>query len=324
MTGAELRRHRSGRFVLEDGTVLERVDQAYTLMGELNQARDNLVVVFHSLTGDANPLAWWTDVVGPGRAVDTEAYAVLCPNLLGSCYGTTRPPAGVTPRDMVRVVRRLVADLDVRSVALATGGSLGGMVTLEWAASFPSLTRAAVVFAAPAAHTAQAIGFNHLQRQAVELGGEAGLALARMAATMTYRTAGEFDTRFGRERREDGRFQMQSYLDHQGAKFVRRFDADAYRTLLDAMDAHDVGRGRGGAARVLRRFRGALIGVGITGDLLYDPEEVRSWVDAAGGTYTEIESVRGHDAFLLEASQVGAILSHALDEASRVTTTTTG
>ena len=160
MSASTLHRHHVPRFELESGRVLHDVQQVYTLTGTLAPTRDNLVVVFHSLTGDADPVSWWGDVVGPGRAIDTTRYAVLCPNLLGSCYGTTRPPedALVTTRDMARLVAALVADLDVRSVALATGGSLGGMVTLEWAASFPQLTRAAVVFAAPAAHTAQAIG----------------------------------------------------------------------------------------------------------------------------------------------------------------------
>jgi len=317
MNDNRLRRHRVGRFALECGHVLEDIEQAYTLTGELNAERDNLVVVFHSLTADADPLRWWGDVVGPGRAIDTDRYAVLCANLLGSCYGTTRPPADVmvTPRDMVRMVRRLVDDLGVRSVALATGGSLGGMLTLEWVAEDPSLTRAAVVFAAPAAHTAQAIGFNHIQRQVVRLLGDRGLAIARMAAMMTYRTAAEFEARFARERRDDGCFQMQSYLDHQGEKFVRRFDPDAYLTLLDAMDAHDVGRDRGGIEAALRDYEGALFGVGITGDLLYEPEVVRAWTEATGAEYRLIRSIHGHDAFLLEPEQVGQILREALDRA---------
>ncbi|MEX1183225.1 MAG: alpha/beta fold hydrolase [Gemmatimonadota bacterium] len=315
MDTARLRRHGVARFELESGHVLENIEQAYTLTGELNAARDNLVVVFHSLTGDADPLRWWSDVVGPGKAIDTERHAVLCANLLGSCYGTTCPPAGVavTPRDMARLIRLLVAELRVESVALVTGGSLGGMVALEWAATFPRLTRAAVVLASPSAHTAQAIGFNHLQRRAIEIAGEEGLALARMAATMTYRTALEFDTRFGREQREDGRFQMQSYLDHHGTTFIRRFNAAAYLTLIDAMDAHDVGRGRDGVGPALRAFEGELIGVGVTGDLLYAPEDVRAWAEAGRGTYVEISSIRGHDGFLLEADQVGAVIADALE-----------
>ncbi len=319
MTAAALHYHDAGSVELESGHVLSDVRQAYTLIGELNAARDNLVVVFHSLTADADPLRWWGDVIGPGRAIDTRRYAVLSTNLLGSCYGTTRVPDGVrvTPRDMARLTGRLVETLEVPSVALATGGSLGGMVTLEWVACFPQLTRAAVVFAAPAAHTAQAIGFGHIQRRAIEVGGVAGLEIARMAAMMTYRTAAELESRFGRAQRDDGRYQVQSYLDHQGAKFVRRFDSAAYLTLLDAMDAHDVGRGRGGVGPALRAFTGELVGVGITGDLLYEPETVQEWTAAARARYVEIESVHGHDAFLLEPEQVGAILRDALQRTQR-------
>jgi len=313
--------HHAGRFELESGLLLPDVRQVYVLLGELNAAKDNLIVLFHSLTGSADPREWWTDAVGPGKPIDTDRYAVLSVNLLGSCYGTTRPPEGVivTPRDMARLVHRLVTELGVRSVALATGGSLGGMVTLEWAASFPSLTRAAVAFAAPAAHTAMAIAFNHLQRRAIELGGREGLALARMMAMTTYRTSAEFAERFGRERRVDATFQVQSYLDHQGRKLVDRFDAASYITLIDAMDAHDVGRGRGDVGSALRPFQGKLIGVGITGDLLYEPEVVRGWAEEAGGEYREIRSIHGHDAFLLEPDQVAAILRDALEAAHGAT-----
>lgn len=317
-----LRTQRVPRFELESGRVLTDLEQAYHLDGELNEARDNLVVLFHSLTGTADACAWWEGVVGPATPVDTDRHAVLCTNLLGSCYGTTGLPLGdpnpppVTPRDMARLVRLLVAELGVESVALASGGSLGGMVALEWAASFPELTRSVVVFAAPAAHTAQAIGFNHIQRRAIEIGGAEGLALARMAAMMTYRTASELADRFGRESREDGRFQVQSYLTYQGEKLVRRFDVASYLALIDAMDAHDVGRGRGGSGAALRAFGGRLVGVGSNGDLLYAPEEVRAWTDAAGAEYREIHSVHGHDAFLLEPEQVGGILAEALERAT--------
>src|SRR5690606_12926566 len=276
--------HRVGRFRLESGTVLDDVVQAYRLYGELNERRDNLIIVFHSLTGGPDAAAWWPGVIGPGCALDTDRYAVLCATLLGSCYGTTGlpldspDPPRVTPRDMAALVGLLVEDLGVGEVALATGGSLGGMVALEWVASYPALTRAAVVFAAPAAHTAHGIGYNHVQRRALELGGLDGLSLARMVAMLTYRTPGEFAARFGRERRPDGVFQVQSYLSYQGEKLVRRFDARSYRVLLDAMDAHDVGRGRGGVVAALRAYRGRLVGVGIPGDLLYPPEDVREWV----------------------------------------------
>ncbi len=321
MSDRTLRQHRVSHFQLESGAVLPEVVQAYELHGELNAERDNLVLLFHSLTGNTDAVdGWWRGTIGPGLAVDTRRYAALCPNLLGSCYGTTGLPKGagappVTPRDMVRLVRRLVDELGVREVALATGGSLGGMVALEWATSYPALTRAVVAFAAPAAHTAHGIGLNQIQRRSIELGGEAGLELARMAAMLTYRTPVELQLRFGRDVADDGRFQIQSYLTYQGEKLVARMDAGTYVALIDAMDAHDVGRGRGGVAAALRGFRGRLVGVGIGGDLLYPPEEVRAWTAAAGATYRQIESIHGHDAFLLEPEQVGDILRDALEQA---------
>lgn len=320
MSERQLRTQHLASFELESGEVLTDVVQAYHLDGELNAERDNLVVVFHALTGSADAVGgWWSEVFGPGKPIDTGRHAVLCANLLGSCYGTTyagdgpdRPRPRITPRDMARLVRLLVEELGVESVALAAGGSLGGMVALEWAACFPELSRAVAVFAAPAAHTASAIAWNHIQRTAIEMGGDQGMALARMIAMMTYRTAGEFQQRFGREHDESG-FAMASYLDYQGEKLVRRFSQRTYLTLSEAMDAHDVGRGRGGVAAALRPFRGRLVGVGIPGDLLYSAGDVRRWTDASGAEYREIRSIRGHDAFLLEPDQVGRILTEALE-----------
>jgi homoserine O-acetyltransferase/O-succinyltransferase len=327
VTGRALRFHEVPRFTLESGETLTSVRQAYHLDGTLSARRDNLAVVFHSLTGGPDCLDWWSGVVGPGRAIDTERWAVLCPNLLGSCYGTTfsrgsSPTADlvVTTRDMVRLAALLALDLGVSSVALATGGSLGGMAALEWAATFPDLTRAAVVFAAPAAHTAYAIGWNHIQRTAIRLAGREGLALARMVGMMTYRTAAELEERFGRRPGAGERFAAQDYLTHHGVKLVERFDAASYLTLIGAMDAHDTGRGRGGIRAALRAFRGRLVGVGISGDLLYPEQEVKRWVDEADGEYRELVAAHGHDSFLLEPGAVGEILREALDsrEPSRV------
>lgn len=322
MSGRTLRRHHLPEFELESGEVLTDVVQAYHLDGELNAERDNLVIVFHALTGSADAVGdWWSTIMGPGRAIDTGRYAVLCTNLLGSCYGTAfRRPAEagparpvITPRDQARLIHALVETLEVPTVAMTVGGSLGGMVGLEWAASYPELTRSTVVLAAPAAHTASAIGWNHIQRQAIALGGSRGLAVARMVGMMTYRTAGEFELRFGRDRGANG-YQIESYLDHQGGKLVKRFDVESYLTLMDAMDAHDVGRGRGGVEEALRPVRGRLIGVGIPGDILYTDDDVRRWTEAVGAEYRRIDSIHGHDAFLIEVDQVAAILTETLEE----------
>ncbi|HEX6536653.1 MAG TPA: homoserine O-acetyltransferase [Gemmatimonadaceae bacterium] len=312
--------HEVPRLVLESGAVLERVRQAYHLDGELDAARDNLVVVFHALTGSADAVGdWWRGVLGPGKAVDTGRWAVLAPNLLGSCYGTTGPSTcgagafpAVGPRDMARLAWLLVDALGVRRVALAIGGSLGGMVAQEFALLAPERVRGTVVFAAPAAHTAYAIGWNHIQREVVRLAGARGLALARMVGMMTFRTEEELGSRFARDVGADGRFDVQRYLARHGEKLVARFDAASYVALLDAMDAHDVGRGRGGVDAALATLRGHVVGVGIPGDLLYSASEVQRWTTAAGAEYREIASVHGHDAFLLETEQVGAILRDAL------------
>jgi homoserine O-acetyltransferase/O-succinyltransferase len=334
MSARVLRFQRVGDFRLESGDVLRGVVQAYHLDGTLNEARDNLVVVFHALTGSADAAGdWWTDAIGPGRPIDTERYAVLCTNLLGGCYGTAWdgaetagnreqgtgnseqrfgdwPP--ITTRDQARLVQGLVDELGVTSVALAVGGSLGGMVAMEWAAQNPDLPRAVAILAAPAAHSAYAIAWNHVGRRAIEVGGEAGLEVARMIGMMTYRTADEQAERFGRRCGPDGGWAVGGYLDHHGRKLRGRFTVRSYLALLGAMDSHDVGAGRGGVAAALGRIRGHLVGVGIPGDLLYGADEVRAWTGAAGAEYREIRSITGHDAFLLESAQVSEILGEAL------------
>jgi homoserine O-acetyltransferase/O-succinyltransferase len=312
--------HRIDRFELESGEVLTDVEQAYYLDGTLNEAKDNLVVIFHALTGSADAVGdWWSGILGPGRAVDTERYAVLCVNFVGSCYGSTgpwdparRPFPRIGTRDLARLVRLVVDAIGAGTVKLAAGGSLGGMVALEWAATFPTFTDRTVVFAAPAQHTAAAIGWSHIQRRMIHAGGEEGLAIARMVAMMTYRTGGEFELRFGRKRNPDGTFSMESYLSRHGEKLQGRFDVQSYLTLVDTMDAHDVGAGRGGVARALEGIGDRLVGVGIPGDLLYREEDVLDWVATAGAAYRQIHSIRGHDAFLLEPNQVSRILSEAL------------
>ena len=313
--------HRTESFELESGEVLRSVEQAYHLDGELNAARDNLIVIFHALTGSADAVGdWWRDISGPGAAIDTAQYAVLCVNLVGSCYGSTgpsdparRPFPRINTRDMARLIRLVVDDIGGTRVRLAAGGSLGGMVALEWAATFPELTDRTVVFAAPASHTASAIGWSHIQRRAIAIGGDDGLEIARMVAMMTYRTAGEFEARFGREKNPDGAFWMESYLTRHGEKLRARFDVDSYLTLLDTMDGHDVGRGRGGVEAALAPVAQRLVGVGIPGDLLYREEDVLAWVEPIGAEYRQVHSIRGHDAFLLEPDQVSQILTAALN-----------
>ena len=333
-------------FALECGAVLADVRQAFVLDGTVNAARDNVVLVLHALTGSAEAAhpdhGWWRELIGPGRAIDTTRFAVLAPNLLGSCYGTTGPAADwrvvpgtwegdgfppVTTRDMARLAGQLVDALHVRELAAVVGGSLGGMVAQEWLLLHPGRARAAVVLAAPEAHTAQAIGWNHAQREALALGAragdpDAGIALARAVAMLSFRTETSLDTRFGRtpaptsEGAGASPFAVQRWLEHHGASLAARFDAATYRTLLDAMDAHDVARGRGARDDVLTQLgaaTGRLFAVGVPGDLLYSDAVVEAWGRAAGAALRAIRSPYGHDAFLLEPAQVGAVLRDALD-----------
>jgi homoserine O-acetyltransferase len=293
------------------------------------------VVVVHALTGSADAAGdWWEPLIGPGRAFDTDRVGVVCANLLGGRYGTTGPtstepstgrPFGrsfpeVTTRDQARAQWRLLDALGIAEVALVTGGSLGGMVALELAVQRPAAVREVVPIAAPAATGSMAIAWNHIQIELIERLGDDGLALARELAMTTYRSETDFAERFGRRLEADGGPSIVSYLRHQGEKLVERFDGDTYRILARAMDLHDIGEGRGGrGAALVQLAEGGtrLTGVGIEGDILYGPVQVRALVAAAATSgvearYREVRSTKGHDAFLVEWDQLTALLGEAL------------
>jgi homoserine O-acetyltransferase/O-succinyltransferase len=329
-----LERAALGPFELGDGTILADLTVAYRHDGRPPGEAPQVVAV-HALTGSADAGGdWWEPLIGPGRALDTTRFGVICANLLGGRYGTTGPttadptsgrPYGrdfpmISTRDQARAQWRLLDALGVERVALVTGGSLGGMVALEVAAERPSGVDHVVPIAAPAATGPMAIAWNHIQVSLIEKLGDAGLALARELAMTTYRSEADFDERFGRRLEADGRPSIVSYLDHQGDKLVERFDGDTYRVLAGAMDRHDIGAGRGGLAAVLGSFARAgtrLTGLGIEGDILYGPAQVHSLVDealAAGvdAAYREIHSSKGHDAFLVEWDQLTSVFGEAL------------
>lgn len=326
-----------GPMVASDGRTLTGLRLRYRVLGDVTAAREHgWILVFHALTGSAEVEQWWGPLVGPGKPLDTARHAIVAANLLGSCYGSTGPREWAaeheepfpqfTPGDLAAAHIPLLEHLGVERVALATGGSLGGMVTLEWGRRSPVPVDRLVVFAAPAATSAQAIAWNTVQRMAIEAdpawrggryppgqGPTAGLAAARALAMITYRTGIEFDGRFGRvSSRTPGRFDVDHYLRRQGDKLVARFDAASYVALMQAMDLHDVGDLRAAAKETAARV-GTVIGVGVDSDLLYAAAEVRAWTDAyrAAGVdarYREIVSAAGHDAFLIEWDQVEAIL----------------
>ncbi len=293
------------------------------------------MLVVHALTGSADAAGdWWAPLIGPGRALDTNRVGVLCANLLGGRYGSTGPlsvnprtgePYGAafpqpSARDEARVTWALADRLGIERFALVAGGSLGGMITLEVALTRPDRIDHVMPVAAPAAIGALAIAWNHIQLEIIDRLGADGLAIARQLAMTTYRSETDFEGRFGRSVQADGRFAVSSYLDHQGDKLLERFDPDTYRVLVRIMDGHDVGRGRGGiveAFRALATHDVGLTGLGIVGDLLYGPAQVRTLVDeaAAAGVdarYRELASIKGHDAFLTEWDQLAVIVGAAL------------
>jgi homoserine O-acetyltransferase/O-succinyltransferase len=348
-----------GGFVLECGGRLPSVTVAYESWGTLADDGANGILLLHALTGDshaAGPVGpghptrgWWDGLIGPGLPLNTDRYCIVCPNVLGGCQGTTGPaspdPGGaaygsrfplITIRDQVAVEAALADALGVEQWACVVGGSMGGMRVLEWAVGYPQRLRRAVVLAVGAAATAEQIALCSLQIRAIRqdpayAGGDyyasgtgpaEGLSLARGIGQLTYRTAGEFQARFGRraQAEEDlskgGRFAIESYLQHHGDKLVERFDANSYVVLSEAMNHHDVGRGRGGMVQALGTVRADVTVAGIASDRLYPlalQEELGQMLPGDRPVVV-IESEFGHDGFLLEVEQIGSVLATALGD----------
>jgi homoserine O-acetyltransferase len=290
---------------------------------------------------------WWDGMIGPGAPIDTDRYFVVCPNVLGGCQGTTGPaspahdgsPWGsrfplVTIRDQVAVEAALADYLGIDQWSGVVGGSMGGMRVLEWCVGYPDRVRRAVVLAVGAMATAAQIALCSLQIRAITsdpcfAGGdyygsgsrpEAGLSLARGIGQFTYRTDLELESRFGRAAQEEedprkgGRFAVESYLEYHGDKLARRFDPNSYIVLSEAMNHHDVGRGRNGVARALAGVRADVFVAGIGSDRLYPLglQYQLARLLPSGRPVTVVESSSGHDGFLLEKEQVGAVLASSL------------
>ncbi|MDT3397400.1 homoserine O-acetyltransferase [Streptomyces sp. B1866] len=344
-----------GPLPLEAGGELPGVRIAYETWGRPAPDGSNAVLVLHALTGDSHAAGpagpghptpgWWDALVGPGRALDTDRWFVVAPNVLGGCQGSTGPasrrPDGrpwggafpyLTQRDQVRAEAALADALSVDRWALVVGGSMGGMRALEWAASYPDRTAALLLLACPAAASAEQIAWAHVQLQAIRSdpgwrggdyhdagpgrGPHTGLGLARRLAHVTYRSEAELAARFGRAPQEaedpwrGGRYQVESYLDHHAHKLPRRFDAGSYVVLTEAMNGHDVGRGRGGTAAALRRVTARTLVAGVDSDRLYP---LRQQAELAAGIpgadrHRVIESAHGHDGFLIETGQIAALV----------------
>ncbi|MBO9575831.1 MAG: homoserine O-acetyltransferase [Sphingobium sp.] len=348
-----------GPLKLDSGAMLSPVDIAYETYGTLNADRSNAILICHALTGDQHvasdhPITgkpgWWTRAVGPGKPIDTERYFVICANVLGSCLGSSGPasidPATdapyamrfpvITIADMVRAQLMLLDHLGIARVAAAIGGSMGGMQALAWPTLFPDRVEAAVVIASTARHSAQNIAFHEVGRQAIMADPNwregnyyadgkvpsAGLAVARMAAHITYLSEAGLTEKFGRrlQAREaktfgfDADFQVESYLRHQGLSFVDRFDANSYLYITRATDYFDLAEDHGGnLALAFAKSKARYCIISFDSDWLYPTAESRNIVHAlhAAGrpaSFVELSSPFGHDAFLLDAPEMNRVL----------------
>jgi homoserine O-acetyltransferase len=346
-------------FKLDCGVDLAPFTIAYQTYGKLNADRSNAILVCHALTGDQflaerHPITgkegWWSTLAGPGKVLDTDRYFIISSNVLGGCMGTSGPkeinPATgevwglsfpvITIADIVRAQRLLVDHLGIETLFLVIGGSMGGMQVLQWAATYPNRVFAAAPIACTARHSAQNIAFHELGRQAIMAdpdwcGGaylakgrrpSRGLAVARMAAHITYLSEIALHRKFGRNLQNrqaitygfDADFQVESYLRHQGISFVDRFDANSYLYITRACDYFDLAAEHGGVlANAFRNTRTRFCVVSFTSDWLYPTAENRAIVHAlnaaaANVSFVEIASDKGHDAFLLDEPEFFATL----------------
>jgi homoserine O-acetyltransferase len=346
---------------LEAGGALETATVAYETWGELAPDRANAVLVLHALTGDSHAagpagpghgdVGWWDGTIGPGCAIDTDRFFVVCPNVLGGCQGTTGPasemPGGggrygsqfplTTIRDQVALEVALADHLGVDRWYAVVGGSMGGMRVLEWAVGQRERVARAVVISVGAQATAEEIALCHVQMRAIRAdprwrggdyygaapgdGPHEGLAIARGMGHISYRTELELAARFGRDHQPGeepfvgGRYAVESYLDYHGDKLVRRFDANSYLVLSQAMNHHDVGRERGGIAAALATVTADVTIAGMSSDWLY-PVRLQQELGELIPTSSAVEIVQtisGHDGFLVETEPVGRVIRRALE-----------
>ena len=356
-------------FSLEGGGSLRDVTIAYETWGTLNEDASNAILVCHAWTGDSHAAGrsgkghsdngWWDGLIGPGHAIDTDKFFVVCSNVLGGCQGSTGPssphpddgkPYGlrfpvVTIRDMVRAQGHLSDALGVKSWRAVIGGSMGGMQALEWAILFPDRVRALVAIATSIEASAQQIAWGSIGRRALLMdpaynngdyydagpdgGPWNGLSVARMIAQVTFRTDTRFNEKFGRKLvnknfHSDGidlfsRFDVEGYLNHHGDRLVRRFDANSYLYIGKAMDLHDVGRGRGSTELAMARIKAPTLTMSIDSDILYpayQQEIIQQLLKNSDprNRHETVNSIEGHDGFLMETVAVGFHIARFLEE----------
>lgn len=324
---------------LESGAVLPELDIAYNTYGTLNPDGSNVIWVCHALTANSDVADWWPHTVEPGRFLDPEKYFIVCANILGSHYGTTgplsvNPDSGkpyfdtfpeITVRDMVQVHQRLARHLNICSAELLIGSSLGGFQCMEWALMQPDFARRVALIATSAYTTPWAAGFNESQRMAIEAdptygsdspdAGLRGMRAARSIALLSYRGPAAYNiTQADADERPGISFRrVHTYQQHQGDKLCARFNAYSYVRLSRAVDAHDVGRGRGGLKATLASMKPRALVVGITSDILFTIDDARFLADnIPGAELRTIESDFGHDGFLVEHDKLNTIISEFL------------
>jgi homoserine O-acetyltransferase/O-succinyltransferase len=354
---------------LESGARLGPVTLAYETYGRPDRENRNAVLVLHALSGDSHAAGyyypedakpgWWDIMVGPGKGIDTDKYFVICSNILGSCMGSTGPssldpktgrPYGlefplVTIGDMVQAQKKLLDHLGIRRLIAVIGGSIGGMQVLEWAVRYPEMVSAAVPLATATKHSALAIAFNEVARQAIMAdphwnGGDyyqgpepsLGLAVARMIGHITYLSDEALRLKFGRRLQDrndfsynfDADFQVESYLRYQGAKFVERFDANSFLYITKAADYFDLGlqHGEGSTVRAFSKTKAKFLVISFTSDWLYPTYQSKEIVKALKKngldvSFCEIEAEWGHDAFLLSSERLTELLRGFLDHVQR-------
>jgi homoserine O-acetyltransferase/O-succinyltransferase len=345
---------------LESGDTLGPITLAYETYGRLNRDRTNAILACHALSGDAhaagvhegqdNP-GWWDDMIGPGKAFDTDRYFVICSNVIAGCKGSTGPssinPATgrayamdfpfITIQDMVNAQRHLVEFLRIKRLLCVAGGSMGGMQVLQWVASYPEMVRAAIPIATTKKHSPQQIAFNETARQAImsdpawrdgnyyEVGQpEKGLAVARMIGHITFMSDQSMEEKFSRRLKKgrlnfnfDPEFEVEGYLHYRGSNFVKRFDANSYLYLTKALDYFDLSGGTliPQGNKIDTRF----LVISFKSDWLYPSSQSQNIVRllkrrGIDATYCELNSTYGHDAFLVEVEEQTTLIKHFLDK----------
>ncbi|PWJ58297.1 homoserine O-acetyltransferase [Dyadobacter jejuensis] len=321
-------------YTLELGQELSGFELSYTTYGTRNEADDNIVWICHALTGSSNVTEWWDGLVGAGKYFDPEKDFIICANVLGSAYGSTGPlstnPATkepyyrdfpvVTVKDVVGALDLLREELGIRKIKLCIGGSLGGQQAVEWAVEVPDLFEQLILIAANAVHSPWGVAFNESQRIAMEAdasfmekradGGKLGMKAARSMALLSYRNYDTYNFTQARDNPDQvDNFRASSYQQYQGEKFMKRFNAFSYWTLTKLMDSHNVGRNRGGIVHALGMVKAKTLVLGIKSDILFPPAEQQFLArHIPMATYQEIDSLYGHDGFLIEYKQLTQII----------------